>query len=362
MNTATRLATLTLAVTAVTAVAARAARAVRTTIERTVVYTSSGPLHVQMRPTASGFVTVASSMTESDPESDPPALITIDLANKRTDTIPVQAMPDMQHLVLRLAEQRKDRSFVVSAAWIEKGVPRNGLIHVAPDGKVVQKAGYGISVGRIAILDNGSIAAAIQPPRDAESTEVDRAAPFMLGFFDEDTGSLLNQSGAGIHQGYSGYQDQHMDLMVRTVTPIPGGVVFCQPKTASATHMKVPALRTPSRKTDARFESEPSTTRFSSPAEGPYEVIAIAPIRKGQSPDYLVAWGRKRAATAFPALKPDQKYDEIVLAAYRHGGTQSPTETLKVPNDLWDLLSDGRNVFALSGAAFDWRIEQIALP
>jgi hypothetical protein len=328
---------------------------VEVTLSRAPVWNIEGPVHVTIRPIKDGFV---HPFYKKDGK---PRLAVIDLRAHHTNVIEIKPLPEMQGLALRHADQRKDGTFIVSAGWVEKNFSRNGLIYVDATGAIQKKSGYGYSVGRIAILESGWVAATLQAPRNPDAHDPNEKSPFLAGYFHEDSGEFAQTDTLGANLKYSSYDEQHRDLLGRTVSPLPNGYVLCQAKGAIAIREELPQ-HSASTKGAHAFSTGGRNSTFEKPRPGAYEIIAIAPVQLGEgAPKYLLGWGRKRAVPLAKALRPDEKYDEMLLALYEEGLSQKPIAVMDVQEELWDVISDGRRVFAVLGHAFGAHIDEITI-
>jgi hypothetical protein len=289
------------------------------------------------------------------PQETASELAVIDRETKVSRIIEIKPLPEMSRLRLRDADQRKDGTFVVSAAWDEAGAPERGLLFLAEDGRILKKAVSNVSIGRIALLDHGLVAATIQPTRDGEPRFPGGAMLMMLGYYDLETGVEMAQSAIGWPGDFKSFWDQARDLMVRSVSPVPGGSVLSQPASAVAHRIMTGANR--SGPLSFLVAGDGGTTWFEKPMEGPFEAMAIVPFVRDGRTRYVVAWARRRP-DALSVVLP-ARIDRVILAAYREGGSQSAIATLEVPSDLHDLASDGVRVFTVAGSPTGWRIDEV---
>lgn len=292
-----------------------------------------------LRATARGFVGVL----EPGSADRRPRLLVVDTSRDAEEPIVVRPPSGVSGLVLHDADERTEGGFVASADWVEGERRAEGIVFVGRDGRFEARRAWDGEIGRIAVLDNGWVAAAVL---HAEAHEGDAPVLFDLAWFDGRTGELRAQTTVSATGARSSYADVREKLRLRGVAPVPGGTVPLEPRIAHATWLRGPDAVTLRAKNGRALPDSAESAWFHAPGEGAWEVLGIAPLGEGGRPEYVVAWRRSGDAAT-------------LLASYGPGVAADPFSVVSAPPDFVNLLSDGRNAFVLSGADGGWRVEEL---
>lgn len=303
------------------------------------VWTSTGSMPALLRAAPRGFFGIL------DPRSAErrPRLLVVDTSSDAEETLVVDPPGGVHGLVLHDADSRGDGGFVASAEWAEGGRRAKGLVFIDRDGHVEARRAWDGEIGRIAVLDNGWVAAAVL---HAEPRENGVPALFDVAWFDGRTGDLRAQTNVSAAGARARSPDAREMLRLRGVAPVPGGTVHLEPRIGHATWMRVPDAAALRARTGRALPDRAESAWFRPPEEGGWDVLDIAPLGTGDRPEYVVAWTRRGRA---PTL----------LASYGSGVPNEALSVVSAPPDLVRLFSDGRRPLILSGGEGGWRVEEL---
>lgn len=299
---------------------------------------------------------------------DRAGFLVVNLETGSVRRVTVRPPDGLKDTVVYSVDRLSASELVASAAWVEKGRSRGGLLYMDEQGVVSKSIGYGVSMRSLAAGPAGErIAVALQEPENPMSSQIGAPTEKVLGIFD---GSGQPVATHPVLDRYQTFEEMRSHLPGRRLSIVGDTVLLSMPETTA--WQPYPAIETlgpgamvpPSKRSRSGGRvGDPGTILLKPPKDlpAPVRCVGIVPITVGSETQIVVAW---LAGAKEGGVTPDRRIGLPVLTMYpyRLGAEPLRSERVKDGIRIAELgsSSDGRAFAITVSPTLDtWQLREI---